>query len=268
MEKIREKLLEKLNEVYIPAIFSEYGIYIKEERKEELKRLNKKEFIQIFDYQNINGYATKKYIALPLNAIEVFEKLKEHPYYGKDKNHDLIYPNTLINNNSTFSSYINHLILKGTTIEDYYEDLLLHEALHFCGSSGSSALKEGMTELLTRKLAMKKKFITSGSGYPKEEKIALILEELIGEEHLNTIAFMNSDEEILVYLNTNIGPKAMMLYQDISYLMEDEFSSKYYTKMNRFKGIEGLYQKIRNYESINYDKVYEVLNAYKRKKTK
>ena len=42
----------------------------------------------------------------------------------------------MIINNNSFMDYVIHLFISGTNAEGYYQDLLLHETLHFCGSGG------------------------------------------------------------------------------------------------------------------------------------
>ena len=101
--------------------------------------------------------------------------------------------------------------------KDYYDDMLLHETMHFCGSGGASALKEGINELITRKIALKKNFKTNGCGYPKEVKIAYELQNIFGEEVLDQIAFINSLPEICYFLDKTLGSDASKLYQDITF---------------------------------------------------
>lgn len=45
-----------------------------------------------------------------------------------------------------------HVSISGTDTEGYYDDILLHEVMHFCVGDGGSVLKEEINELFTRKI--------------------------------------------------------------------------------------------------------------------
>lgn len=250
-------------EKYIKTIISTYGRFIPNERFEYLSGIKDySNIIQIFDYSSINGYANNKYIALPLSADKALDELKKITGYRTDKNHKVYDSTNLIINDNTFVTYINHVIKKGVTLEEYFEDLLLHETMHFCGSGGNSALKEGINELLTRKVALENNFKTSGCGYPKEVKIAYALQEILGEDIINQIAFINNELDIIKYLEDAIGKEASDLYLNISNIMNNEFQTKYYKDMNTYNGLEGIKKKIENYQTIDYTKVYELIEEY------
>ncbi len=70
-----------------------------------------------------------------------FRKIKTLPGYGSNPNHQTYNQATAIINDNTFETYVNHAIVTGMTLEQYFEDLLLHETMHFCGSDGGNALK-------------------------------------------------------------------------------------------------------------------------------
>lgn len=265
LDKIHKNLTLTL-EKYIKTITKTYGRFIPKERLTYLYNIKDySNVIQIFDYSSINGYANNKYIALPLNADKAFDELKKIPGYGINKNHKVYDNTTLIINNNTFMTYVDHVIKKGMTIEDYFNDLLLHETMHFCGSGGSTALKEGINELLTRKIALENNFKTSGCAYPKEVRIAYTLQQMLGEDTINQIAFINNELDILNYLEDTIGKEASDLYLDISGIMNNEFQTKYYKDMNSYNGLEGIKKKVENYQNIDYTKVYELIDEYNKK---
>lgn len=135
--------------------------------------------------------------------------------------------------------------------------------MHFCGSGGATALKEGINELLTRQIALKRNFKTSGCGYPKEVPIAYQLQRIFGEGVVNQIAFINDEYNILMYLESVLGKEAADLYKEISILMESEFQDKYYKDMVSYNGIYGLLRKVNNYKKINYEKVNLLINEFK-----
>lgn len=265
LDKIHKNLTLTL-EKYIKTITKTYGRFIPKERLTYLYNIKDySNVIQIFDYSSINGYANNKYIALPLNADKAFDELKKIPGYGINKNHKVYDNTTLIINNNTFMTYVDHVIKKGMTLEDYFNDLLLHETMHFCGSGGSTAIKEGINELLTRKIALENNFKTSGCAYPKEVRIAYTLQQMLGEDTINQIAFINNELDILNCLEDIIGKEASDLYLDISGIMNNEFQTKYYKDMNSYNGLEGIKKKVENYQNIDYTKVYELIDEYNKK---
>ena len=184
------------------------------------------------------------------------------PGFGINKNHKSYDESNLIINSNTFMSYILHVFISGTTTKEYFEDLLLHETMHFCGSGGATALKEGINELLTRKISLKRNFRTSGCGYPKEVAIAYQLQQIFGENIINQIAFINNEYDILMYLESVLGKESADLYKEISMSMEYEFQDKYYKDMDNYNGLAGLFKKVNNYKKINYNNVYILINEY------
>ena len=260
--KIQSNLAKHLQE-YISAIIEKYGKYIPEERLAILNNIsNFENLIKIYDYGSVNAYATDSEISMPLCADKLLNIAGKIPGYGINKKHKSYNSKNLIINNNTYINYIFHVFVSGTNAEGYYDDMLLHETMHFCGSGGSSALKEGINELLTRKLALEKGFITNGCGYPKEVQLAFQLQNVFGEEILDQIAFINSEENIYFFLVNTLGLEAAKLYLKVSQAMEKEFSEKYYDKMDNYDGLTGIIRKTLDYSKIDYSKVYKILDDY------
>lgn len=199
---------------------------------------------------------------MPLCADKLLNTASKIPGYGINKEHKSYNSENLISNNNTYINYIYHVFLSGTNAEGYYDDLLLHETMHFCGSGGSSALKEGINELLTRKLALEKGFRTTGCAYPKEVQLAFQLQNIFGEDILNQIAFINSERNIYFFLANTLGLESAELYTKVSKGMEKEFNEKYYANMDSYSGFTGIMKKMLNYRKINYSSVYKILNDY------
>lgn len=130
---------------------------------------------------------------------------------------------------------------------------------------GASALKEGINELLTRKLALKKNFRTNGCGYPNEVKLALELQNLFGEDIINKIAFIDSNRQIYQLLEEELGTESAVLYVTIERTADKIFDKIYYKKMHSYDGITGILRKIVNYLKVDYTEVYEILTDYKEK---
>lgn len=262
LNEIHKNLTIQLKE-YINAIIEKYGQFIPKEKLTELKSIkNYDNIIKIYDYGSINGYANSQNICLPLSAKKALNTISKIPGFGINKKHKTYNKKNIIINNNTFITYIIHVIISGKTTEEYYEDLLLHETMHYCGSNGTTALKEGINELLTRKLALDKNFKTNASGYPKEVAIAHKLESIWGENIINQIAFLKTNHQIEIFLESKLGKAASTLYKEISIQMEEEFYNKYYNKINTYEGISGILKKAINYKKINYKNIYILINKY------
>lgn len=255
---------------YVKAIIEKYGKYIPQERLKELINLdyNDDNLIRIYDYGTVNGFADNTGISLPLCADRLLKIASKIPGFGINKKHKTYTEENIIINDNTFAKYIFHVFVSGTDAKGYYEDLLLHEAMHFCGSGGSTALREGINEFLTRKLAKEKGLRTNGCGYPKEVNVVFHLQNLFGEEVLNQIAFLNSEGEIAMYLTTHIGLDAATLYLNISKEMDKEFNEKYSSKFDSYNGLSGILKKTINYHKINYSKIYEMIKEYELQRVK
>lgn len=271
-EKELEQLHKRLSlrvEEYVKAIRELYEEYMPPYKKEQLDSIKDfREVLKIHDYGSINGYATYNDINMPLCADKALDKMKKVPFYGLNKKHKTYKNEDLIINNNTFFDYVFHVIISGTDTEGYYEDLLLHETMHFCGSGGATALKEGLNELLTRKVAFKKGFRTSACGYPKEVKLVYELEKIFGEDVMTQVAFINDEPTILKYLEYVLDKDAAILYKKVSDAAEKEFDEKYYKHMDKFNGVTGVIKKMAYYKRINYKEPYKLIEEFKQRKMK
>ena len=259
------KIISYRFQTYVEAIKEVYGKYMDPKC---LKRLNEiedyKEHVIIGENGEINAHANYSGVYFPVEAYEVLKTLKKFKEYGVDKNHKVYDDDTIVLNDNTFYDYISHVVLTGSNVQDYYEDLLLHETMHFCGSGGASALKEGLNEYLTRKIALNKGFRTSCCGYPKEVKVVYELEKLFGEDVINQLAFINREENIEYFLQNELGKKARNLWISVRDETEKEFREKYHKYMNRYSDFDGIKLKAYNYDQIDYSKAYELIEKFKK----
>lgn len=239
---------------YIKIIKMEYKNLIKLPSHIDFDKI-----VHIEQTGTISLFVRNKEFYFPLDSYNVIEELKKQAQFGLQKNHSTYDKNSLIINDNTFYTYIEHLILKGCTPIEYFQEILLHETMHFCGANGSSALMEGLNEYFTRKLALKHNLLTNGCGYPKEIKIIIELEKIFGENALLQILFAPSKEEIKKILN-KINPQANNFFFKLNELMEEEFYNKYYKY--KFPGLTGPFEKAQKYNDINYSKAHELINNY------
>lgn len=258
-----EKEIEKIKNNLIPIIKS-YIEIIKEEYKNltnipddiDLERL-----IHIKNTGTISLFVYNGHFYFPTDAFKVLDVLKKIPGFGSSKNHKTCSKDNMIINDNTYITFIKHIFLKGLTPEEYYKEILLHETMHFCGSGGGTAIREGINELKTRELAKKHNLLTSSCGYPKETKIAYELQQIFGEEIINKIAFSKSKLEIRKILGT-VSEDATNLYFTLEEIMEKEFYHKY--MKYSFPGITGPIKKTQKYNMIDYTNAYLLIKEYKK----
>ena len=137
MQNIKNNLANSLHR-YIDVILEEYNSYIPEKRKKYLQiQSDYTKFIEIVDTKTISLFCRDNKIYFPILAFQAIEFLKNNPNYGINPNHKCYDHQTLIRNKNTFRDYIEHVIIAGITAEKYFEESLLHETMHFCGSSES-----------------------------------------------------------------------------------------------------------------------------------
>lgn len=260
MREIRQGLGKKL-EAYIKIILEEYGKYLPAERKEFLTSIdNYEDCIVIANTGTISMFYKQNKIYFPTLAFQLLEAFSKHPLYGTDPTHKCYDENTLIENNNTFEDYIEHAIIKGLTPEEYFQESLLHETVHFCGSGGGDPIREGLTELKTRELAQKRGLVTSACGYPKEVSVVLRLQNIFGEEIMNKIAF--SGGPVLEVLEKDFSDEAVELYRNINRKMRE--SSFEYLSTN-FEGEDAHNKKAQLYGKIDYSEVHKILDNYELK---
>lgn len=264
---VKHQMSKKLSK-YIPAIAKKFGKYMDDGRLQELKNIKDYKDVIKFDYSgNVTAYAGRDGIVLPMGAIVAFDKIKDLPNAGTNKNHKTYTKETLIQNDNTFEDYIEHLIITKADILTYFNDLLLHETMHFCGSGGSStrgagAFREGLNEYLTRLVAGENGFQTSGCGYPKEIKVVTKMEKVLGTDALFQVAFLRDLKEINEYLTNEVGVEKAKLFNEVVHNMEQEFQSKYFSKQSEYTGFAGAIKKSENYKNIDYSKVYSLIDNF------
>lgn len=257
-----QKEIQKIKNNLIPII-SKYIQIIKEEYKGLIdvpENIDLKEYVHIENTGTISLFVNNGHFYFPLDAFKVLDALKKIPGFGSNKNHKTCNEENIVINDNTYISFMKHIFLKGLTPEEYYKEILLHETLHFCGSGGATALREGINELKTRQLAKKYNLLTSSCGYPKETKIAYELENILGEEIINRISFSKNNYEIKEILD-KISPMATEFFFTLQEIMEKEFYNKY--MKYDFPGITGPIKKTQKYNSLDYTKAYILIKQYK-----
>ena len=262
IEETHRRLTKKIKE-YIKIIVKEYGSYMPERVLNKLNNIvDYNQILKIYDYGEVSAYANEKNINMPLCADKILNMASKIPGYGINKKHKLYNKENMIINNNSFLTYIKHVFISGTDAEGYYDDLLLHETLHFCGSDGARVLKEGINELLTRMLAQKYNLNTNSCGYPKEVKLAYDLMNCLGEDIIINLAFIKNFNKELEFVRENLGEDASNLYYQVNNLAEKEFNEKYYSHMSEFSGTVGIAKKVLFYKKINYTKVHSLIDDY------
>lgn len=195
-------------------------------------------------------------LLLPKNAYKVFPILKQHENYCIKPNNGRNVEDYL-DTNTTYMEYINHIIESGMSEYDYFEESLLHEAMHICGSIGGTPLEEGINELKTRELAKKNNIKIAAYGYSKEVEIAKRLQQIVGKELMDELTFVPKEKR-KEFLSTKTSNRVAELYESLSDRMIEE-SRDYY---NSVLLVSDPFEKAKLYEGINYTKSYQVLDNY------
>lgn len=249
---------------YINIIKQEYGQYMPVNVLDRLNGIEDySQILMIHDSGEISAFANQNNIVMPLCADKLINLASKIPGYGINKNHKTYNSENMLVNNNTFFKYVMHVFISGTDAQGYYDDLLLHEVMHFCGSDGGSVLKEGINELLTRMLAQKYNLRTNSCGYPKEVRLAYELMNLFGEDVIIKLSFIRGFDKEINFLREYLGPDAAYLYFRIYMAANKEFEEKYYSYMNEFSGVTGIIKKMHFYNKIDYSNIYEIINDYK-----
>lgn len=250
----KRKVAIRLKE-YIKIISREYSGKI---NNDILCYLNNSDNLVEFNTSNTISFIVRNgKLLLPRIAYYVFDALKKEPNYGTNKN-DKRSVSEYLDTNTTYLEYIDHAIVAGLDTIDYFEESLLHEAMHLCGSGGGDPLQEGINELKTRELAQKYNLKISGYGYPKEVEVAKMFQEIIGKENMDVLTFLNHQER-LSFLNNSVGKDVATLYNQVS--LEMLKSCRNYNVL--IDKISSPIEKASLYDSIDYFSSHSLIESYK-----
>lgn len=252
-EKVEQILVK-----YINIICEEYGKYIGADTIIYLKE-NIKHLVEFNSSSAISFIVKGGKLLLPKNAYIVFDVLKQNPNYGINSN-DKRNVSEYLDTDTTYYDYINHAIVAGLDVIDYFLESLLHEAMHLCGSGGGEPLSEGLNELKTRELAQKYNLKISGYGYPKEVEVSETLQEIIGKDVMDRLTFIDSSERYQ-FLSNIVGADVANLYSQVSCQML-ECCKKYNVLINE---ISDPFEKAMLYDSIDYSSAFSLIDSYKTK---
>ena len=260
-ELVIKKTLSRQLLQYITILEQEYCDVITKRNKNKLSYIknNCEDSIKWNRGPAISLFADDTSIYFPLSSYPVLEHMKRLPQFGTQSQHLSCQIDRYLDNDYDFSHYIEHAILKGMTPLDYFQENLLHEVVHLCGGGGSSSLEEGLTELKTREVAQKYGLLTSGCGYPKEVKIAKKLQDMLGLEVINQIAFLGDNlKEVRNYLQKTCGEKVTTFYFQLREEMLKQ--SRFYKQ--QLDVITDPNKKQTVYDTIDYAKVHQMIDTF------
>lgn len=253
--KIKKQLLD-----YINLILKEYPNCNRKEIADIIN--NDKEIVKFNSSNTITFVAKNGVLLLPKVAYQIFPLLKNCENYGTKLNSHRNIADYL-DTNTTYRGYITHLIESGMSVYDYFEESLLHETMHICGSRGGTPLEEGINELKTRELAQKYNIKIAAYGYSKEVEMAKKMQKIIGKETMDELTFIPRYER-KDFLRDKLGEKVAELYSQISVEMMKK-SEDYYKKVFQ---VSDLYEKAELYDNIDYTDLYQIVDNYIDNKTK
>ena len=249
LSKIKDLLLE-----YVGLILSEYP---NSDRKNVMDAIRSgKEMVKFNNSDTISFFVNNGVLKLPQSAYTIFPLLKQYDNYGMNLNNRRN-PKDYLNTNTTYMEYINHIIEAGLSEYDYFEESLLHETMHICGSRGGTPLEEGINELKTRELAQKYNIKIAAYGYSKEVEVAKRLQNIIGKEIMDELTFIPTNKR-KDFLSIKVGNDEAELYESLSLRMCEK-SNEYYNKIVQ---VENPFEKAQLYETIDYTEEYSLLDNY------
>ena len=240
---------------YLRIIISEYDTI----KPETVDYLLTNDLVEFSDSNTISFFVKDGVLYLPKRIYDLIPILKSHELYGispKDGRKREDYLDT----NTTYYDYIEHLIKIGVTPYQYFEESLLHEAMHLCGSVGGNPLEEGITELKTRELAQKYNIRIAAYGYPKEVEVAKELQEIIGKDVMDQLTFVKTYDR-RDFLVEKVGIEKANLYKKV--FKEMIISSNGYNKA--IETISDPYAKASEYKKINYATSFDIIDEYAEK---
>lgn len=246
--------IKKLLFDYIKLILDNYSNC---DRKRILNIINNQSEIVKYNTSNtITFIVQDNILLLPMAAYQVFSSLKEYENYGINKNNYRKVEDYL-DTNTTYQDYIVHVIEAGLSVYDYFEESLLHEAMHICGSQGGTPLEEGINELKTRELAQEKNIRIAAYGYSKEVALALRLQQVIGKQVMDELTFIPryKREEFLI---NRLGEEIAELYFLVSDKMIEE-SKQFYSNNS---SVSNPFEKAQLYDEFDYIESNCILDSY------
>ena len=238
---------------HIRIIISEYKDSIK---PETVSYLLTNDLVEFNSANTISFFVKDGILYLPKHIYDLMPIFKGHELYGISPK-DARKREDLLDTNTTYYDYVEHFIKAGLTPYDFFEESLLHEALHLCGSIGNNPLGEGMTELKARELAQKYDIKFCGYGYPKETEVAKTLQEVLGKDVMDQLTFMKISER-RDFLVEKVGIEKADLYRRVFRDMIVSFGE--YDK--EIETISDPYAKAAAYKKISYTSILEYIDEY------
>lgn len=252
----KQQMIHNLGELckqYVNVILTEYSTFMPPYKIEWLKSIdNFSPFIHIEETGTISSFVSQNQIYFPESADKITKLMRFVPGYGL-RRQKAQSQEDMFNPKNDFSAYIKHVFLDGVDSKKFYEENLLHETMHLCGCDGGLALREGITELKTRELALKYNLTTTSCGYPKEVEIVRKMQSFLGEDFVSALAFAPNKVYFNKLLLQRGGEQLLSYWGQIESVMEQEFQDKYYSKS--FPGLFGPIKKTRAYKQIDYTQV-------------
>lgn len=259
-DKKKQEIIQELGDlckIYVNTILTEYSSFMPHKQIEWLKQIDDfSKYIHIEETGTVSSYVSNNQIFFPESVDKITKIMRFIPGYGWLRKKDQL-AQDMFNPKNDFEAYLKHVFFDGVDSKKFYEENLLHETMHLCGCDGGAALREGITELKTRELALKYNLETTSCGYPKEVEIIKNMQSFLGEDFVNALAFAPNKVYFNKLLLQRGGEKLLLYWEQIESSMEQEFQNKYYSK--KFPGLLGPIKKTRAYKQINYLKAKKLV---------
>ena len=251
--------LKKLNYksfAFVDLISDYYKKYVEQDRIRALK--NNGQIVFLSDEDTVSFKCISSKIYVPKKAYSIFVELKKSPKYGVNLN-NFIKGKDYLNTNTTYFDYINHVIECGLDVYDYFEESLLHETMHLCGSDGGHPFKEGINELKTRELAQKYNIKIAAMGYSKEVELAKKFQDIVGKDVMDELTFNSYNfKGACLLLEKRCGVNIVNLYKNVLDMSDNECGLVLKNAVNSGDP----YEKAKIYSEIEYIETNKLLDNY------
>lgn len=248
-----EELNYALNQI-LDLYISELGVYIKPEKLKYIRHKQKTGNIIKFKEDITGAYCDGRNIVLGAKSGEIINNLASNSkYYGKSPHEQLVKDDKFVDCKKDYLDYLKWFILTGKKPEDFYFDVLPHEAMHLIGVNGG-ALGEGVTERRTREICHKNNIRCVPVFHTKECGIIGLMEKIVGKEVTTRMGFSSGPyryKELDREIDKNLGKDSFLkIFTEFELPYRKVYlNTEYKDFIERFKA----------YRELDFSKVEELL---------
>ena len=254
--KNHRRILADEMKKFVEMIIEDYKNYIPHERKEHVKKIDDfYDIVKIRDDKKLVFTSNEKEncVTMPGYVYKIRRYVRFIPGFGINKNHSVHKDGEILNKNQPLD-YIKHFFVSGMKVIDVFKETLLHETMHFCGMGGGILLLEGINELKSREFAQKHGIKINWCAYPKETAIASRLQEILGVDATNRLAYCRGIKDMRLCANEMFDEEIGYRIRKIALSMEKTRDIK--KVFNERNGLIRCFKRFIKNKKIDYSETY------------